>query len=103
MRGGVRRAAWSRTACPGVLFKRREYPILPFGRRRMETYLTPEEIAERLKVVPRTVYRWLTTGSLRGIKLGRIWRVAPTDLQRFLGSQSNDAAWQARFDAVVDR
>jgi excisionase family DNA binding protein len=67
----------------------------------METYLTPEEIAERLKVVPRTVYRWLTTGSLRGVKLGRIWRVDPTDLQNFLHAQSNAAIWRQQMDAAL--
>ena len=40
--------------------------------------LTPEQIAERLQVVERTVYRWLNEGRLEGVKLGRLWRVRKT-------------------------
>ena len=69
----------------------------------MERFLTPEEIAAHLKVVPRTVYRWLSSGDLRGVKLGRIWRVSPTDLDRFMRAHSNEDAWRARFDAVLER
>jgi excisionase family DNA binding protein len=47
--------------------------------------LTPEEVAERLKVKPRTVQEWLRTGRLAGLKLGKLWRIRESDLQAFLG------------------
>jgi excisionase family DNA binding protein len=53
--------------------------------------LTPEQIAERLQVVERTVYRWLNEGRLEGVKLGRLWRVREDDLEAFLQAASNQA------------
>jgi excisionase family DNA binding protein len=54
-------------------------------------YLTVAEVAERLKVYPGTVKRWLREGKLAGVSLGDRagWRIAEEDLQRFLHSQSN--------------
>ncbi len=46
----------------------------------MEALLTPEEVASRLKLTPRTIYVWLRKGRLRGVKLGRVWRIKPADL-----------------------
>lgn len=48
------------------------------------TLLTPGQVAERLQVKERTVLEWLRAGELRGLKLGRLWRVHPADLERFL-------------------
>lgn len=53
--------------------------------------LTPEQVAERLQVVERTVYRWLNEGRLEGVKLGRLWRVREDDLEAFLQAASNQA------------
>ena len=49
-----------------------------------ETYYTLAEIAQRLKVSYRTVYRWVQAGELSAYKLGTEWRVAESDLQSFL-------------------
>lgn len=38
--------------------------------------LTPEEVALRLKVLPKTVRKWLRDGLIPGIKVGRQWRIA---------------------------
>jgi excisionase family DNA binding protein len=53
------------------------------------TYLTVNEVAERLKVTPLTVRRWLNAGSLEGIQLGDRagWRVTESDLQTFLDAR----------------
>src|SRR5215218_2553088 len=55
------------------------------------TYLTVAEVAERLKVYPGTVKRWLRDGRLVGVSLGDRagWRIAEADLERFLQSQRN--------------
>lgn len=59
-----------------------------------ETMLTPEEVAERLKVKPYTVREWLRLGKLKGIKLptGRrvVWRVRPSDLEAFLAAGAEE-------------
>lgn len=49
-----------------------------------ENLLTPDEAAERLAVSPKTLRDWLRTGALRGVKVGRLWRVRPTDLEAFI-------------------
>ena len=52
----------------------------------MNTYLTVNEIAEKLRVERHTVIRWITNGKLRAFKPGggRLWRIRQTDLQRFV-------------------
>ena len=49
-----------------------------------EKLLTPEQVAERLRVTERTVYSWLRRGKLPALKLGRLWRIRPDDLETFL-------------------
>ena len=48
--------------------------------------LTVAEVAERLKVQPLTIRRWLKSGELAGIQLGDRagWRISEDDLGRFL-------------------
>ncbi len=52
-------------------------------------YLTIDEVAERLKVSRRTVYRWIERGELPAYKLGPDrpgveWRIGEEDLIKFL-------------------
>jgi excisionase family DNA binding protein len=49
-----------------------------------ETYYTLSEIAEKLKVSYRTVYRWVQAGDLAAYKLKGEYRVADRDLNEFL-------------------
>ncbi|MDQ3926026.1 MAG: helix-turn-helix domain-containing protein [Actinomycetota bacterium] len=49
-----------------------------------EAYYTLAEIAQRLKVSYRTVYRWVQAGELSAYKLGTEWRIAESDLRAFL-------------------
>ena len=44
-------------------------------------YLTPEEVAEILRVDRRTVYEWLRSGKLKAIRFGRTWRIPRTSVQ----------------------
>jgi excisionase family DNA binding protein len=53
-----------------------------------EAFLTVEQAARQLQVAPYTLRDWLKTGRLRGIKLGREWRVP----ERALRELSNGAA-----------
>lgn len=55
-----------------------------------ERLLTPEAAAERLAVSPKTVRDWLRAGILRGIKIGRLWRIREEDLGAFVGGARND-------------
>lgn len=52
-------------------------------------FLTPEEIAELLRVDRKAVYRWLDKGDLRGYKAEQKWRIARGDFERWLKLNSN--------------
>lgn len=54
-----------------------------------EMMLTVDEIAERLRVNPYTVRRWLREGALHGIKMGDRagYRVRQSELNRFLNDR----------------
>lgn len=54
-------------------------------------WLTVEEVAEMLRLNTVTIYRWLRNNQLRGIKLGKEWRIKDSDLQAFLEAHYNDA------------
>src|SRR5690606_5639900 len=46
--------------------------------------LTPAQVAERLQMEPETVQGWLRTGRLKGVKIGRYWRISPEALREFI-------------------
>lgn len=49
-----------------------------------EKLLTPEDAAKALLVKPDTLRGWLRTGKLKGVRVGRLWRVRESDLEAFL-------------------
>ena len=57
----------------------------------MDEYLTVAEVAERLKVTPLTVRRWLNSGQLVGVQLGDRagWRIAESDLRAFIQARTS--------------
>lgn len=55
-------------------------------------YLTPEEVATKLQVHIDTIRRWLRTGELSGMKIGkRQWRIRKTDIERYLSDQRSQS------------
>lgn len=52
-------------------------------------YYTPEEAANKLKLARRTVYRWLREGRIKGRKMGQLWRIPESELNRLLGGEQN--------------
>jgi excisionase family DNA binding protein len=50
----------------------------------MQQYLTPEQVAERLSIEKTTVYSWLKQEKLSGVKLGKLWRIAESDVSDFI-------------------
>ena len=42
------------------------------------------EVAERLRVTRTTVYAWLKSGRLRGLRAGKAWRIRTKDLESFM-------------------
>jgi excisionase family DNA binding protein len=50
----------------------------------MDKFLTVEEIATKLQVHWQTVLKYIKSGKLRAVKLGRGYRIDPTDLNTFI-------------------
>jgi len=48
-----------------------------------ERYITVKEAGEILNVHHRTITRFLTTGKLKGAKVGRSWRLDEKDVRNF--------------------
>jgi len=54
--------------------------------------LTSEQVSKILQVHPFTVLKYIKSGKLKGIKLGRVWRIRETDVERFLEERSMASA-----------
>lgn len=54
----------------------------------MEEYLTPEEVAETLKVSKKVIQDWLRAGTIPGTKVGSLWRIPKSDLEAWLESNT---------------
>lgn len=52
----------------------------------MGKMLTILDVCERLTINRRTVYRWLDTGNLQAVKVGRVWRIDSDELDRFVAA-----------------
>jgi excisionase family DNA binding protein len=56
--------------------------------------ITKRQAAEFFGVSEKTVGRWIASGELHAHRLGRQWRIAPEEVERFLATR---AIWQRRF------
>jgi len=54
-----------------------------------EKYYTIEEVAEMLKVVYLTVYRWIQDGKLKAYKAGKQYRIKKEDLDGLVKNYKN--------------
>jgi len=63
-----------------------------------EKLLTPEEVAERLRIHHLTVMNYLRAGKIKGHKIGRLWRVKEGDLDAFIeaGQRPTEEAEKGR-------
>jgi helix-turn-helix protein len=50
-------------------------------------WLTVHETSRKLRRSPILVYRWLTTGRLKGQKFGHAWLVSEREIARFLKNE----------------
>jgi excisionase family DNA binding protein len=55
-------------------------------------YLTPEEVAARLRVTPKTVRRYCQLGQLKAARVGRQWRISENMLEKFLNKEPDAPA-----------
>lgn len=49
-----------------------------------ENYYSIQEVADKLKVVYLTVYRWIKSGKLKSVKAGKQHRIKSSELEKFL-------------------
>lgn len=66
-----------------------------------EEVLTVEQFAERLKLHPKTVLRFIREGRLRAVKVGRSWRILRSDLEAF-GIPMASQTPRLRVTSIVD-
>ena len=55
-------------------------------------YLSVRDVATLLRVCPKTVRRWIKSGTLPATRLGRDWRIARSDLKALAAARGNRAA-----------
>ncbi len=51
---------------------------------------SPEEVAVILGMSLATIRRWLRKGKLRGTKIGGVWIISKTEIERILGDTIKD-------------
>jgi len=51
--------------------------------------MTPEQVAEYLQVVTRTIYRMIERGDLKATKIGRVYRIRKEDVDSYLRETSS--------------
>lgn len=66
-----------------------------------DRYQTVQELAGRLEVAEATVRQWIKSGELRAIDIGKGWRIADADLERFL--KSRETAPRRQSETTVAR
>jgi len=49
-----------------------------------ERLLSPEDVAKQLNIATATVREYLREGRIKGMKVGKLWRVRESDLQRHI-------------------
>lgn len=68
-----------------------------------EEVYTVEQFAERLKLHPKTVLRFIRDGRLRAVKVGKSYRILRSDMEAMTGFVSGAApAAAARVTSIVD-
>lgn len=53
-----------------------------------ESFLTVDQVAAKLQVRSTTIREWIRKGQLPAVKLGRIYRIEPEQLERFIKSKN---------------
>ncbi len=56
----------------------------------MEDLLTVEQAAAKLQIAPKTLKDWLRAGRLKGVRLGKLWRIKESDLEAFINQSADE-------------
>ncbi|HSJ58377.1 MAG TPA: helix-turn-helix domain-containing protein [Anaerolineae bacterium] len=58
--------------------------MLPVKTSEAQSFLTPQEVSELLRVSVYTVRRWIKEGTLPAYKVGRGWRIHESEMHAWL-------------------
>jgi excisionase family DNA binding protein len=67
-----------------------------------EEVYTVEQFAERLKLHPKTVLRFIREGRLRAVKVGKSYRILRSDMEAMVGVWPREKPSAARVTSIVD-
>ncbi|HEY8004283.1 MAG TPA: helix-turn-helix domain-containing protein [Phenylobacterium sp.] len=67
-----------------------------------EEVYTVEQFAERLKLHPKTVLRFIREGRLRAVKVGKAYRILRTDMEAMTGVVRGTERKAPRVTSIVD-
>ena len=56
----------------------------------MEDLLTVEQAAAKLQIAPKTLKDWLRAGRIKGVRLGKLWRLKESDLEAFINQSADE-------------
>jgi excisionase family DNA binding protein len=62
----------------------------------MEQHYSPRTAAQRLDVPVKTLMYWLHTGKLRGVKMGKLWKIPESAIQEFIEASTANPAQVGR-------
>lgn len=57
----------------------------------IEKFFTTEQVANILQVHPFTILKFIKEGKLKGVKLGRVYRITESDVKAFLEARMTSA------------
>ena len=70
----------------------------------MEELYTIEEVAQKMRVKPKTVYSWVCKGLLRPLKINRkLLRFTDAQIQEFVQSQLRENRIKKTADEIVSK
>ena len=69
----------------------------------MEKFFTTEQVANILQVHPFTILKFIKSGKLKGIKLGRVYRIKESDVQEFLEERMTGTKKKEKKEKKVEK
>ena len=67
-----------------------------------EVYLTTAEALAYLRTAPRTLYRYLATGTIPAMRIGHQWRFRKADLDRWVESRAGRIRADEKTTSLAD-
>lgn len=69
----------------------------------IEKFFTTEQVANILQVHPFTILKFIKEGKLKGVKLGRVYRIMESDVKAFLDSRTTGSQKTAKNSKALEK